>query len=681
MKLYEACSFEDDYADLLASTIAGETELVYEQFLTHGQKCIGVQPTRRSNPKIEYSARKFSMILKDYSNWKAAWWREVIQNSVDAGANEVRLSSKKADEAKIAQYAGYASLPSLSHLGSIDITDCYVVSCLDTAGGMDEDTLFGKFLTLGATGKEGIPGSVGGFGIAKELILLPWIVWSVHTRNKLVVGRGLDYEVMDASYLEGTFVEVIMPKDVSTHTFQAVDVISKSSIPNVTFEVISDQGSSIHRADMAGSKLISKLPGDLARIYHKPGADSYQVLVRVAGPKGTLYMFPIGVGIKLPGNFLADIDGTKSTEYLSTNRDGFSAQGSVVNAAVQEIVVRAAKDVLSFARLFASTIKKIYEADPTQKLIVNRYQADAVAQLKPLGDLDSLGIEVMVENIDNVTSEMLEEERIRTEEQALQGKAIKNYQTEPANKDTIQIALGAVINNGQDSLETAVKQLVWRPDFAVISEIPGYIPPADFFLETMSARAVRLIKVWTELCRFVLIALNYSGPFGVGYLFSNDTQAAYLPNEGGSGDVGYLMLNPFRAKGKVWHPQKDLDWLWAAAVHECTHMIDKLDTHDEAFAAALTWNIAKTRRYFKQAKRIAASIGLKEGLSAADAKRASTLMRKEVEKQRIESIREGIRRTGIIPDHTFVEATRGRKAKTWENAKCMLCGVKRGKHV
>lgn len=665
MKLYEACSYEDNYAELLASSIAGETELVYEQFLTHGQKCIGVTPSRRTNPKIEYSARKFGMILKDYSNWQTAWWREVIQNSVDAGANKVYLNAYTASLEKIEEYAGYATLPSIAQLGPIDITDCAVVSCSDNAGGMDERTLFDKFLTLGATGKEG-EGAVGGFGIAKELILLPWIVWTVHTRNKKVVGRGLDYEVLDVPYRDGTLVEVIMPKDNYTPHYKAIDVISKSNIPNVEFVVNGES----REAELKGAKLVNTLPGNLARIYHKPSGGSYHILVRVAGPKGSLFMFPVWSGIELPGTFLAEIDGSKSTEYLSTNRDGFSEEGKVVERAIQAIVTKASKDVLSFSRLFNARMSKFYDADPEQRLIARQTQADAIAQLEPIDTLSDEG----VINISLKISQIIEQEA--EADISVAG----NYQVEAADRATIIDVLSNAVTQGQTSFETAAKQLVWKPDFAVVSEIDGYIPPADFFLETMSAKAAKLIKVWTELCRFVLISLNYAGPFGVGYIFSKKAGAAYQPKPDSDDLPGYLMLNPFKKPGIQRHPVKDLDWLWAAAIHECTHMVDGIEEHDEAFAAALTDNIARTRRYFKLAKKIAGGVKKVEGLSAAEAKRESKALQQRVERERREQIMQGIQATGIVPRHEFVFATRGRPAKELGNRKCQLCGRKYSQH-
>jgi hypothetical protein len=63
-----------------------------------------------------------------------------------------------------------------------------------------------------------------------------------------------------------------------------------------------------------------------------------------------------------------------------------------------------------------------------------------------------------------------------------------------------------------------------------------------------------------------------------------------------------------------WVPTKaaDLKWLYALAVHECTHMADGIDYHDESFASAMTHNMARCAAGFTRAKRIVAGIKLRE---------------------------------------------------------------------
>jgi len=81
-----------------------------------------------------------------YTNWRQAFWRELLQNSVDAGAQriEVNLQEKVVNEK-------YAT----------------TVSFLDDGPGMTRDVLERVYMTLGASEKGSW--AAGGFGRARIL--------------------------------------------------------------------------------------------------------------------------------------------------------------------------------------------------------------------------------------------------------------------------------------------------------------------------------------------------------------------------------------------------------------------------------------------------------------------------------------------------------------------------------
>ncbi|MCK5342356.1 MAG: ATP-binding protein, partial [Candidatus Heimdallarchaeota archaeon] len=78
------------------------------------------------------------------------WIREAMQNSIDAGATEIKIS-----------------------------TEGNNITFTDNGCGMDLDVLTHKLLTLGGTKKES--GSVGGFGKAKEVLFFSWDEWFIDT--------------------------------------------------------------------------------------------------------------------------------------------------------------------------------------------------------------------------------------------------------------------------------------------------------------------------------------------------------------------------------------------------------------------------------------------------------------------------------------------------------------------
>ncbi len=161
---------------------------------------------------------------------------------------------------------------------------------------------------------------------------------------------------------------------------------------------------------------------------------------------------------------------------------------------------------------------------------------------------------------------------------------------------------------------------MWKPDFFVINEIENWKVPKKFFPETMTPRVFKLAKTWTELVRFVLIQLGSTTNFGVGFQFSTETAASAIEDENEDGEKeSWIMLNPFKdfsRRDKIWSPSKDddLDWLYAAAIHEATHVADNIERHDESFAAALTINMARCARGQRKIRQIAASVRGRGGI-------------------------------------------------------------------
>jgi hypothetical protein len=124
----------------------------------------------------------------------------------------------------------------------------------------------------------------------------------------------------------------------------------------------------------------------------------------------------------------------------------------------------------------------------------------------------------------------------------------------------------------------------------------------------MTRNIRKIARFWAELCRFVLMQLGSGLAFGVGFQFDTYAAAAYLHEEG----QHWLLLNPFhnvdptRATAELFDlaDWEHVMWLYASAVHECTHMADGITYHDESFASALTRNFARTTGKDKQIRAI-----------------------------------------------------------------------------
>ena len=501
----------------------------------------------------------FITALKDYSDWQIKWWREAVQNSVDAGGTHIALSAfDQEDGTKL-------------------------VTCDDDGRGMDEETIITKFLVLGGSTKKGESGAAGGFGKAKELLLLPWISWRIHSRDTIVEGAGIDYTVSRGPMRKGTRLDVVMPPDKCTTDSIALGFLQKCNLPSVAFTV-NDKPA---KADLAGVNLVSQVP-DKIDIYFTPATDKQSyIYVRTRG----LFMFQRYVG-EVPGFVIAELI-APSVEILTANRDGFRDYS--VGNAVDKIAERIAKDNMSALNSKKGLIRQKFEG--TGKFRAKERASMVLDQIGPYGagELSSQNTEAIVQTMGSY---------VRNEEEKLQSMP---------STACVQVMLDQRFL-GPNHLEAAVKQLVWEPDFFLVNEVEGYKVPKKFFPATMTPSVLKLAKTWVELCRYVMMQLGSEEHFGAGFVFSNDAAAQAITDEDKEGRTEqWLMLNPFkdmRYRTEMWRPAQDADlkWIYAAAIHEATHIADRISYHDESFASALTHNMAKCADGYRKIRQIAAGI-------------------------------------------------------------------------
>src|SRR3972149_2585360 len=224
--VYTARSNTQAYAALLAMVAAGDAVLLGERYDLNGKRNVAVEigGFRRNqgetfNVSVRIGRNFYAGALRDYSHeWRERWWRESIQNAVDAGATEIRCSSEQQQDGN------------------------WLVTCEDNGRGMDRDTIVNKFLVLGGTTKEGLgASSTGGFGKAKELLVLPWIYWEVHSGDTLIHGAGDEGKGQTTGVRQGTRLSVMMPSDKYTEGAHALGFIRKCNIPRVRSFVNSER--------------------------------------------------------------------------------------------------------------------------------------------------------------------------------------------------------------------------------------------------------------------------------------------------------------------------------------------------------------------------------------------------------------------------------------------------------
>lgn len=560
-----------------------------ERWIEGGRKAVAVSVSqagsRRRNAgdddylgagSVDFSPDYFVKEVREYADWPEKWWREAIQNAVDARADRVECNVRETDEG-------------------------FVVSCTDNGGGMDVATLRTKFLRMGGSSKDSM-GTTGGFGKAKLLLLFPWIRWRVATRDAMAEGVGGNFRVEKTNhYVSGTTIEVLMPRGMTTTPQAAQSFIGKCSIGGVRFTVNGDS----FAARVNRGRQVESIPGK-AEIWHNKSAENMGgMLIRING----LYMFNHWLDSSIPGTVFVELTG-RSVDLLSANRD--SIRDYELRQGIDAFRSRLSKDTKSALKA-------------KRNLFTTRFKGAGLLDAKVEQD-EMAGALMIGAGAAKTKSRSAKEGEVEVTDQ--QARVIEELLTKfggdgvpTLNEDDNAIDLGiappslvgafvSFVSN-EVQYEHALKQLAWKPDFLVTNEEEGYKVPAKFMPSGMTPTTLKLAKVWSELCRLVLIQLGSRSRFGVGFVFSSEMAAAAQTHDG----EGWLLLNPFAnpkrmESSELLNPNDDDDLkkLYAYAIHEATHIADGINYHDEAFSTALTHNLAKTMGGLAQARKIAAGI-------------------------------------------------------------------------
>lgn len=503
-----------------------------------------------------------SKALDDYSQWTRAWWREAIQNCVDAGATRIDMFTKTLSDGR------------------------YEVTITDNGKGMPADILFKKYLSLGSSGKKDSPTATGGFGEAKRLLLFPWCQWTILTNGPDgpigVTGVGFTYKKvahLDANGT-GTSLIIIMPADKHVDPVDAEWFVSKCYLPNIR---ITMNGERLD-ADLECGKAVdtSEVSSSFMKMYYSPKARKAKGLfVR----KNGLLMFE-DYAPDLKGVLIGEIV-PPSVEVLQSNRDGFRSWSA--NNQLQSLKSALSKDTSSALRR-SKQERTRYEGTHEVTAAVENTSGKLFNVLADhFGAAKNKKLAAQIAHDAELTMETL---------------------TKHAEKPGTFMPTGGVASiilpgcfgaeNQQTQIEAAAAQLAWAADFYVVNEIEDFKVPKWLKPSDMKARPKKAARLYLEFCRLILIRLGFKERFGIGWMFSTSeaentgfARAAYLREEG----QHWLLLNPFVGgnmdKKEIFsiRNKAHINDLFALALHECTHMVNGISRHDENFSSALTQNI------------------------------------------------------------------------------------------
>jgi hypothetical protein len=586
--LYVTRAGDEEYGLLDALVVEGEATFIGERYDTEGRKEIAVNvhgAGMTPNVKVPWKiAEDFSHILRDYSEWREKWFREVIQNGVDAGARNIACSVQEQADGT------------------------WLVSCEDDGRGMNQDTILNKFLAEAGTTKT-VGGTLGGFGRAKELLTWPWLAWEMHTQDWQLTGVGkAEPDMEPAPYRKGTRLSVVMPADKATTAAAAIAFIGKCNVPHVKFTVNGE----VIKARLAPGDVLRDVEGQIEVCYDKKAKDPFKaVIVRVKSGDVSLAMFSYNPYIddfdSIPGQITIEIIG-RSVDILTSNRDGF--ENHQLKRAVERFVGELAVDSGAALRKKKGLIREKYEG--------KRYRAEATSTQSAL--LQTLG-RMQPEGKRDGTAHDLSKDQITEMVNTLLGFADDSDEeslTLRVRADSAEVMLGGMGVRGANHMEAIAKQLAWQPSFYLRNDVENFNVPKKYRPEHMTKQIRLLASLWAEMCRFVMMQLGSSVEFGVGFCFEDpddlDSALAMYCREG---DEHWLLVNPvigdprreehesLSISGDVVVRRRTIpaeDYLYALAVHECTHMADGITGHNVSFASALTMNMALTANKDKQVR-------------------------------------------------------------------------------
>ena len=398
-----------------------------------------------------------------------------------------------------------------------------------------------------------------------------------------------------------------MPVGQATTAADAQSFIRKSYIPNVQFTV----NGSVVRATQKVGELVEGLPGKLDIFYKSRSKDFTQAvcLVRVKG----MYMFTRRIADEIKGVIIAEITG-RSTDILYSNRDNIrdDATADFLDRYINEL----AADTTSKLTPKQTDYAKYFEGTGKFKAESARMESEMLMQMGAVEPDDNGKSKPRTLSRTQADALMATIERHVEPEEETQGRPLDLRPAPATARAMIDVEV-----SGPEQVQAIAKQLAWEPDFLVYAPVKKddwgsaigerINVSVKFEPQKMTPGLRKLARFWAEMCRFVLLQLGSKEEYGVGWCFAEIGRggfaaAMHMQLRG----ADWLLLNPY-VRGHVDNGEfyslankEHVNAIYAMAVHECTHMANSIGRHDEAFASALTWNVARTANRGRQIEAI-----------------------------------------------------------------------------
>lgn len=482
---------------------------------------------------ISIGPEHFQSDLRIYSDWMMAWWRENFQNSVDANADEIRVSTEStADGNKVK------------------------VTFIDNGVGMTREQLKSVYFVLGETTKKAGQ-TIGGYGRARIMTCFAQGWYELRTGNLLVKGRGASYSIEEVSeFHQGVALTVEVNATQDNMLQKLTYYLQRSHVRNARVFINGKRWTEWtyirnHRKELT-----------FGHVYTNQSKAS-ELLVRIDGTLmfATYTRAPYQVIVELHHNQFFD-----PRKYLAANRDhlvspytdelaSFIAELNINKQSALKPRFQNKSAVVKGRGTFVSRRKK---AEPEVKFKVDSH-----------GHWAAMGEAARTTSHSDGTAELWERLRSLKDISSLFDVIIEDNSENPDVRRVI------------DSYNPQNWDL--RGERSIAHGKP-YRSGLDKF---------KLLTMWKTACAAVIdILMEHLGldqvSWGVGWYFGdpdgpmNHTTGARHQVRN---DVHFLLLNPVNIKGTMRYSlSKKTSWatLISDAIHEVTH-IAKTD-HDEDFA-------------------------------------------------------------------------------------------------
>ncbi|MCW3783928.1 ATP-binding protein [Defluviimonas salinarum] len=517
-----------------------------------------------------------------YGDWRSAFWRELISNSLDAGANSILIRTRFNEGGRL------------------------IVDIVDNGCGMTRETVEEVYMRLGASTKGGGEATVGGFGRARILTCFSQDHYRIRTADITVIGEGASYEIREAgAHVRGTAITIGVSDPHPGNLYRGLRRVLKQSSLRAAISLdlaeATPEGEPLSHFDddlaprdpqtgrrrFRGWSRKGRRFGELAdetglwgvlHVSEGVTAQKRKAVVRVNGM--AMYDEHISASVQVT----VDLDPARAREVLTASRDSIRGE---FRQELQKVFNRIAADRTStFRERGAEPVLKFARGGGgTEGSVIrhrHRRQADT-----PLSGQAPVPV---ARARDEARAEVAEPRDLSEIRERAGERRERILQTRTTADGWITT----------DALRLSVLTFVDNPNAAQRAASSRYMGETWAAAGAEGRNAELLHAAWTAACRHALEILVESYPalegerWATGFLFDQKCRGGMHKS---FGEVRHgLLLNPVDEGGRMRFRLSDpgsMKEMIAVAVHEAVHCVH--DWHDEDYANTLTSLFGKIR--------------------------------------------------------------------------------------